>query len=350
MFCPLLRERVSNFIVDKFFDASKLIFGNGKLLKVNNMSTQTAIQTNALSKRYGRNKPPALDHLDLIVKQGEIFGYLGPNGAGKTTTIRLLLDLIRPSSGSAQMLGLDVQQNSVALHRRIGFLPGELNLWDNQTGRQVIGYLSRIRGTPDLGYANQLAERLTLDLSKTVRSYSTGNRRKLGLVLALMHKPELLILDEPTNGLDPLMQQTFHELMIEARDAGRTVFLSSHILSEVQAICERVAILRDGKLQTVERVTDLMQARFHWITLTFRQPVAPLRLANVAGVSDVSADGHTLRFKLTGDFDPILRAISDQYIAEVRVQEPGLEEVFLSFYGNAQAATSAALPTMERAS
>lgn len=305
------------------------------------MSLQNAIQTIHLTKLYTRGKPPALDSLDLSVKPGEIFGYLGPNGAGKTTTIRLLLDLIRPSSGGATMLGLDVHQNSVELHRRIGFLPGELSLWENQTGQQIVNYLGRIRGKLDMAYVRQLADRLSLDLSKTIRSYSTGNRRKLGLVIALMHKPELLILDEPTNGLDPLMQQIFHRLMIEARNEGRTVFLSSHILSEVQAICERVAILLDGQLKAVERVSDLMHVSFHYITINFRAPVAPARLANVPGVSEVTGEGTTLRFRLAGDIDPVLRAVTDQYIIDLRTQEPSLEEIFLTFYGDSTANQSA---------
>jgi ABC-2 type transport system ATP-binding protein len=210
------------------------------------MTTSIAIQTDKLTKFYKRGKP-ALDQLDLKVTQGEIFGYLGPNGAGKTTTIRLLLDLIRPSAGRGTVLGLDCQKNSLGIRRRVGFLPGELHLWDGLTGFQVVHYLGKLRGNLDMKYVHQLAERLSLDLSKTVRSYSSGNRRKLGLVIALMSRAELLILDEPTNGLDPLVQQIFHQLMLVARDEGRTVFLSSHILSEVQAISDRVGILRDGR-------------------------------------------------------------------------------------------------------
>lgn len=296
------------------------------------MNTASAIQTFGLTKYYQRGKA-ALDGLSLTVQTGEIFGYLGPNGAGKTTTIRLLLDIIRPSSGNARLLGLDAHADSIALHKRIGFLPGELNLWNGRTGRQVIDYLTRIRGGVNQAYVQALTERLSLDLSKSVRSYSSGNRRKLGLIIALMHKPDLLILDEPTNGLDPLVQQTFHELMLEARSEGQTIFLSSHILSEVQQICERVAILRDGKLQAVERVSDLTRVQFHWVTFRFRQPVDPARLKNVAGVSEISADGNTLRFRLSGDFDPVMRAVSDQYIVEVHVQEPSLEEIFLTYYG-----------------
>lgn len=295
------------------------------------MST-LALQTDGLTKQYQRGKL-ALDHLNLSVNKGEIFGYLGPNGAGKTTTIRLLLDVIRPTSGSAHLLGLDAQKDAIELHRKIGYLPGELNLWDNMTGQQVVSYLSRIRGGVDSTYVKQLTDRLVLDLGKRVRSYSTGNRRKLGLVLALMHKPELLILDEPTNGLDPLMQQTFHEMMLEVQKEGRTVFLSSHILSEVQAICERVAILRDGQLKAVQRVADLTTFNFSFVTMQLSNPVNPARLANVPGVSEVTAEGNTLRFRLAGDFDPVLRAMSGEYIVSIHTTEPSLEDIFLTFYG-----------------
>lgn len=298
------------------------------------MTAQPAIQTFQLTKTYGRGKSPALNQLNLAVNRGEIFGYLGPNGAGKTTTIRLLLDLIRPNGGHSTVLGLDSQKDSVEIHRRVGFLPGELTLWEGMTARQVIAYLGNLHGGVDWAYVNQLAERLTFDLSKTVRSYSSGNKRKLGLIIALMRKSELLILDEPTNGLDPLIQQTFHELMLEARDAGRTVFLSSHVLSEVQEICGRVAILRDGKLQAVERVDDLMRVNFHWITFEFREPVSPQVVAGIPGVNEVSVDGNTLKLRLTGDFDPVLRAVDGHYIVDIRNQEPSLEEIFLTFYGN----------------
>ncbi|MBZ0302322.1 MAG: ABC transporter ATP-binding protein, partial [Anaerolineae bacterium] len=230
------------------------------------------IQTENLTKIYksANGEVRALDRLNLVVQPGEIFGYLGPNGAGKTTTIRLLLDLIRPTEGQARILDLDAQADSVALHRRIGFLPGELNLWRNLTGQEVVSFVGRVRGGVNLNTVRQLAERLQLDLKIKVRSYSSGNRRKLGLVLALMNEPELLILDEPTGGLDPLVQQTFNELMREIKREGRTVFLSSHVLSEVQAICDRVGILRNGQLKAVERVSDLTHTNFRWVTLRLR--------------------------------------------------------------------------------
>ncbi|RMG82379.1 MAG: ABC transporter ATP-binding protein, partial [Chloroflexi bacterium] len=195
----------------------------------------------------------ALSDLNLTVEQGEIFGYLGPNGAGKTTTIRLLLDLIRPTAGRAFIFDMDANAQSVEVHKRIGFLPGELNLWKNRTARQVVNYFAQVRAGanagPILRYADELAERLDFNMNKPVRDYSSGNKRKLGLILALMHKPDLLILDEPTSGLDPLMQQTFNQLMLEVKEEGRTVFMSSHVLSEVQAICDRVGILRHGELK-----------------------------------------------------------------------------------------------------
>jgi ABC-2 type transport system ATP-binding protein len=294
------------------------------------------IQTDNLSKVYRsrRQEVQALYNLNLSVQEGEIFGYLGPNGAGKTTTIRLLLDLIRPTKGSARIFGLDARANSVALHRRMGFLPGELSLWKNLRGTEVVNYVSSIRGNVDTVYAHQLAERLLLDLSMKVREYSSGNRRKLGLVIALMHRPELLILDEPTNGLDPLIQQTFYELVREIRQEGRTVFLSSHILSEVQAICDRVGILRNGELKAVERVSDITKADFQWVTLRFREHVTPDLMAGVQGVSSVTAEDGALKLRLSGDFDPLLRAISGQYVKAIRVQEPTLEEIFLAYYGN----------------
>ena len=310
-----------------------------------------AIQIDGLTKRYAKSKT-ALDSLTMSVTRGEIFGYLGPNGAGKTTTIRLLLDIIRPDSGHASIFGQDVHTHSVALHRRIGFLPGELSLWDKLTGQQTIDYLARVRGGVDMTYARTLIDTLAFDPTKPVRSYSTGNKRKLGLVLAMMHQPELLILDEPTNGLDPLMQQIFHNLMKEARDAGRTVFLSSHILSEVQQICERVAILRDGKLDAVQRVADLTHVNFRWVTLDLRVPLTAVQSADLAAIPGVSEIGTPavntndrmsnspngtaastqIRFRLTGDFDPIFRAVQDNYLIGVQIEEPNLEEIFLKYY------------------
>lgn len=297
------------------------------------MASNVVIQTEKLTKVYSGGKP-ALENLSLSVVQGEIFGYLGPNGAGKTTTIRLLLDLIRPTSGRAALFGLDTVAQSVAIRQRIGFLPGELNLWDRLTAREIVNYMGNLRGGVNTAYVNELAERLNFDLTKRMRTYSTGNKRKLGLILALMHKPDLLILDEPSSGLDPLMQQTFNQLMLEAKANGQTVFLSSHVLSEVQAICDRVGILRDGKLQAVETVERLTRVDFRKVTLKFRDAVSPVLVSSVAGVSKVSAESATvLSLQLAGDFDPLLKAVSGAYVQDILVETPTLEDIFLTFYG-----------------
>lgn len=297
------------------------------------MASQVVIQTEKLTKVYSGGKP-ALEDLSLTVAPGEIFGYLGPNGAGKTTTIRLLLDLIRPTSGRAAIFGLDTIAQSVAIRQRIGFLPGELNLWDRLTAREIVNYMGNLRGGVNTAYVNELAERLNFDLTKRMRTYSTGNKRKLGLILALMHKPDLLILDEPSSGLDPLMQQTFNQLMLEAKANGQTVFLSSHVLNEVQAICDRVGILRDGKLQAVETVERLTRVDFRKVTLKFRDAVSPLLVSSVAGVNKVSAEGaNVLSLQLAGDFDPLLKAVSSAYVQDILVETPTLEDIFLTFYG-----------------
>jgi ABC-2 type transport system ATP-binding protein len=303
----------------------------------------SAISTHGLSKRYrGGKQQFALKNLNLEVRMGEIFGYLGPNGAGKTTTIKLLLDLIRPESGGAAIFGLDVHSHSVAIRRRIGYLPGDLSLWPGQMGRQVIDLFLAIRGHRDRRFADELCERLTFDPSKKVRAYSTGNRRKLGLVLALMHQPELLILDEPTNGLDPLLQQTFIELMREARASGQTVFLSSHVLSEVQAICDRVGILRDGQLLATDVVAEMGATGFRHVTLMLREPPPPAFLSGTQGISDVSVESTSVSLRLEGDFDPLLRSLNGVYVQSVQVHEPSLEDVFLAYYGDRTAANGGA--------
>ena len=239
-------------------------------------SPEIVIRTEGLSKSYGATL--ALDNLNLSVQRGEVFGYLGPNGAGKTTTIRLLLDFIRPTAGHASVFGLDAQTDSVALHKRIGNLPGELALWNDMTGWEVLRYLGGLRGGLDTGYTGELAEQLDLDLTRKVRAYPSGMKRKLGLIQALMHRPDLLILDEPTNGLDPLVQHTFYKLMRAVTAGGRTVFMSSHNLPEVETICDRVGILRAGRLSAVERISDLKQVRFRWMTLRLQGQIELGRL------------------------------------------------------------------------
>lgn len=313
------------------------------------MATNAVISTKNLSKVYsprGQESTRALDNLSLDVQRGEIFGFLGPNGAGKTTTIRLLLDLIRPTSGGATIFGKDVREKSIDIHGNIGFLPGELSLWKNRTAKQVIHYVASIRGNDSTQKkeAQQLADRLKFDMNKKVSDYSTGNKRKLGIILAMMHKPDLLILDEPTSGLDPLMQQTFNHMMNEYKAEGHTVFLSSHVLSEVQSICDRVGILRDGQLKAVENVETLTHVEFHHVTVTLRDAVPQAwlpRLEAMDNISDIWADNNKLHLKLNGDFDPLMRAISEGYIKELRMEEPTLEDIFLAFYDNDSGAKKA---------
>jgi ABC-2 type transport system ATP-binding protein len=305
--------------------------------------SNTIIHTDGLTKTYAtkRGAKPALDHLSLDVRQGEVFGYLGPNGAGKTTTIRLRLDFIRPTAGSASIFGKDVRHHSVALRQRMGYLPGELSLWDNLTALEIMQYFAKVRGNVNMAYAHQLAERLEFDTSKKIRTYSTGNKRKIGLILALMHKPELLVLDEPTSGLDPLMQQVFIELMHETQAEGRTVFVSSHMLSEVQAICDRVGIIRAGKLQTIDTVASLTQVDFRWVNLRFREPILPDAFAKLNGVRDIQHNGADVRLRLHGDIDPLLKALDGRYVVDFRTEDPTLEEIFLTFYGNDSTAHAA---------
>ncbi len=280
-------------------------------------------------------------------------GFLGPNGAGKTTTIRMLLDFIRPTSGHATIFGKDVREHSVAIHQRIGYLPSELNLWKNETSLSIIRYIGKMRGGADMPYVKQLAELLDFDVTKRIREYSTGNKRKIGLILALMNKPDILILDEPTSGLDPLMQQVFNKLMLDFKASGKTVFLSSHVLGEVQEICDRVAILRHGKLETVSTVENLTHVDFRWVTLTYKEPVKIAReLSAVSGVYDLEVKGNVAKFRMSGDFSPLLEVASHQYVVDMKIQEASLEEAFLTFYGegvqaNGKATQSENNPVLE---
>ena len=284
-----------------------------------------------LTKFYGRQR--GLLDLDLDVLSGEVFGYLGPNGAGKTTTIRLLLDYIRPTRGSVTVLGLDAHHGSRAIRRRVGYLPGDLRLYDSLSGRELVSYFSALRGGVSRERVAALAERLDCDLSREIRTLSTGNRQKLGLVQAFMSDPELLVLDEPTNGLDPLVQQAFYGLVTEARGAGRTVFLSSHVLPEVERVCDRVGILREGRLVAVERIADLRGRAMRRLEIEFGRDVPLAAFAGVAGVRDVAVDANVLRCTVIGSMDPVVKAASAFEIRTLTSSEPGLEEVFLAFYG-----------------
>ncbi|MBP1705285.1 MAG: transporter related [Chloroflexi bacterium] len=289
------------------------------------------IRADKLTKYYGRAR--GVIELDLEVQPGEVFGFLGPNGAGKTTTIRTLLDFIRPTAGRATIFGLDAHRDSLAIRRRIGYLPGELTLYESLSGRELLSYFAHLRGMLRDGRGEVLAERLDCDLGREIRTLSHGNRQKLGLIQALMADPELAILDEPTLGLDPLVQLEFFKIVDEIRAAGRTVFVSSHNLPEVERICDRVGIIREGRLLAVETVAGLKERALRRLELRFAEPVPVDLLAGVPGVRDLVVDGANLTCVVVGPVDPVLRTALRHEIEDVISHEPGLEEVFMAFYG-----------------
>jgi ABC-2 type transport system ATP-binding protein len=289
------------------------------------------IEIEKLTKSYGPHRG-VLD-VDLTVNGGEIFGFLGPNGAGKTTTIRTLLDLIRPTAGRALVFGIESTADPVAIHRRIGYIPGEFTLYDRLTGGQTIEYFANLRGGVDRAYQRSLIERFDIDPKRRYKELSKGNKQKIGLVVALQHQPELLILDEPTSGLDPLVQQSFFELVREARAEGRTVFLSSHILSEVERTCDRVAIIRDGRLVKVDRIEALRDLAHHEVELRFTGPVPAAVFEALPGVSEVTTEEHVLRMRVSGPITPVVRAAAGYELLDFVSREPTLEETFLAQYG-----------------
>jgi ABC-2 type transport system ATP-binding protein len=294
----------------------------------------SAILTESLTKRYGRR--PGIEGLSLEVVQGEIFGFIGPNGAGKSTTIRLLLDLLHPTSGRASVLGLDTHHHSVAVRGTIGYLPGEFGLDARMTGRQLLRYLSRLRGMDDLGVAPQMADLLELDLDVPMGRLSRGNRQKVGIVQALYHRPKLLILDEPTTGLDPLVQGAFLHTLREARDEGRTVFLSSHILSEIERVCDRVAIVRGARLAALETTDSLLERRRKRVTLSFATAVDASAFAGLPGVSDVVARGNTISLRLRDGIDAVVKLAAQHTLVDMSVEHPTLDEVFMGYYGDGE--------------
>jgi ABC-2 type transport system ATP-binding protein len=293
-----------------------------------------AIRTEGLGKRYG--KVDALRDLSLQIAPGEVVGYLGPNGAGKTTTIRLLLGLARPTAGRAEIFGFDCQRQTIEAHRRLAYVPGEASLWPSLTGAETLHLLGRIQGRVDTAYRDELIGRFDLDPSKKVRAYSKGNKQKILLIAALMARPDLLVLDEPTSGLDPLMEQAFRHSVHEARRAGQTVFLSSHILSEVEALCDRVGIVREGRLVEMGTLEEMR----HLSTLTVEATFGgvPPDLAGVAGVKRAVVDGHRLHLEVQGPIEPVVDALAGTGVRELHSREPSLEELFLAHYGPGGAA------------
>ncbi len=289
----------------------------------------TVVQTERLSKRYGHTT--ALDALDLEIDGGEVFGYLGPNGAGKSTTIGLLLGLIRPSSGSARVFGLDAWRDAPEIHRRLAYVPSETNLWPSLTGAETLRFLGAIHGSVDTAYRDELVRRFDLALDKKVRAYSHGNRQKVPLVAAFASRADLVLLDEPTTGLDPLMEQVFRECVLEARDRGQTVLLSSHVLSEVEAVCDRVAMLRAGKLIEVGRLAELQRLAALRVHATIAGAVPDL--ARIEGVSAVAVDGRTVECDVTGSMQPLLTALAAVGIERITTREVSLEELFIARYG-----------------
>jgi ABC-2 type transport system ATP-binding protein len=289
------------------------------------------IKTEKLSKYYGKHR--GIIEVDLEINEGEAFGFLGPNGAGKTTMIRTLLDHIRPTSGRATIFGIQTTHDPVAIHRRLGYLPGEFALYDKLTGGQTLDYFANLRGNVERSYQHKLIERLEVDPTRKFREYSKGNKQKIGLIIALQHRPELLLLDEPTSGLDPLIQQEFYAVIREAKEEGRTVFLSSHILSEVEKTCDRVAIIRGGELARVDRTSALRDLAHHQVELVFSGPVPTAEFEALPGVSDVVANEHILRMRVAGNITDVVRTAARYELADFVSREPSLEETFLAEYG-----------------
>lgn len=291
----------------------------------------SAIEAKGLTKNYGRHR--GVQDVVLTVETGEVFGLLGPNGAGKTTLIRTLLDLLHPTSGTATLLGLDSRKDSVEIRRRLGNLPGDFAYGPpTLTGREIIELFARLRGLTGVGRAEGLAARFRADLDRPIGQLSRGNRQKIGLIQALFHSPDLLILDEPTGGLDPLMQEEFLKVVGEERARGATVLLSSHTLAEVERVCDRVGIIRDGRLVAIENIADLVSRSYKHVSLTFEQRVDAAEFARLPGVSEVETNGERITFKATGDINPIIRQAARHRVVDIQLAHPSLEELFLGYY------------------
>ena len=295
------------------------------------MSASPAIHTEKLTKHYGEVR--ALIDLDLDVRMGEVFGFLGPNGAGKTTMIRTILDLIHPTSGRAEILGMDSHEMAVEIRRHIGYLPSDLSMYPNLTGRDMVTYFSNLRDGVDWSYVDELADRLQADLSKKVGDLSSGNRQKVGLILTFMSRPQVLIMDEPSTGLDPLIQREFQRMLREFAADGKGVFLSSHTLSEVQRVADRVGIIRNGHLVAVEAVDALRSKAIRQVDMHFTGPVDPATFEGVGGVRDLIVSNGRATMSFDGQMDELLRVATSNYtLVDISTQEADLEEIFLEYY------------------
>ena len=289
------------------------------------------IQTHDLTVYYGKHR--GIIDVNLTVEKGEVFGFLGPNGAGKTTTQRVLLDVIRPTSGRASIFGLDCQERSVDVQKRIGYLPGELALYSNMKASAFFKMYEYLRGENGAkGYWRELAKRLDLDVGRKISEFSRGNKQKVGVVAAFMNRPDLLILDEPTSGLDPLVQQTVLEMVREARADGRTVFFSSHILSEVQAVCDRVGIIREGRLVAAQRVEELVAQRMKRLSLTFEN-LPPAGAFDLEGVTELNRGDHSLMLEVRENLPQVLSTAAEHEVSDIETHNVSLEEIFLAYYG-----------------
>ncbi len=284
-------------------------------------------------KAYGNVQ--AVKGISLSIEQGEIFGFLGPNGAGKTTTIRCMLDVIRPNSGTIRVLGLDAQRDTIELHRHIGYLPGDVRLPGQMTGKQVIQYFSSLRGyEPTL--LKDLIDRFEVETKRPLKGYSKGMRQKIGIVLAFMNDPEILILDEPTSGLDPLLQRVFNDFLLQEQARGKTIFMSSHIMSDIEKVCQRVAIIRQGEVVTIEEVEKLRQKAGQRVTVEFGDTVSMEELTQIPGVSNITRQNSAYHFIVIGSMDNLVKALSRYKVLRLQAEEAPLEEVFLKFYENPQ--------------
>jgi ABC-2 type transport system ATP-binding protein len=302
------------------------------------MTTQEpVIVIDNLYKSYG--KVQAVKGISMRVEQGEIFGFLGPNGAGKTTTIRCMLDVIRPTSGTIRVLGLDAQRDKMELHQRIGYIPGDVRLPGQMTGKQVINYFSRLQGLEPV-LLDDLLARFDVEIKRPLKGYSKGMRQKIGIVLGFMCDPEVLILDEPSSGLDPLLQRTFNEFLLQEQARGKTIFMSSHIMSDVEKVCQRVAVIRQGEIVTIEEVEKLRQKAGQRVTVEFGDAVSADEVARMPGVSMVTSHNHAYHFNVSGSMDALIKALSRHEVLRLEAEEAPLEEVFLKFYENPQAEAS----------